>query len=266
MGEGAFESLKTVFYYGSNIVLNQSWHGYDVTCPYSKIYFVTDGEIAVKVGETEYVLRENDCALIPSGVEHSFYHTELQYGKKRWFHFDVTQGGASFFDKYDFSYVTHVNEPDKLNAFFDVIDENKEGGQAHQMLAVTSAVAGVVSMFLQNANAAARGLDNEIDRTISYMEANVERNFSLEELSSRVHLSPNYFIRKFKERTGFSPIKYANMLKIERTKDLLENSDLPVSAVMSQVGLYDAAYFSRLFKANTGHTPRQFRAIYGKSW
>lgn len=264
MSDGAFGAIKTVFYYGSNIVLNQSWSGYDVTCPYSKIYFVLDGEIAVKLEGREYVLKKNDCALIPSGVKHSFYHTNLKYGKKRWFHFDMTQGGVCFFDKYEFSFVTHIRDDDAINALFDLIDENKNGSFAYQRLALTSAVAGVVSLFLKSANVVENNVGGELDRAISFMESNVEQNFTVEELAERVHLSPNYFIRKFKEHTGFSPIKYVNMLKLERAKGLLENSELPISAVMAEVGLVDAAYFSRLFKTNTGHTPRQYREIYGK--
>ena len=58
-------------------------------------------------------------------------------------------------------------------------------------------------------------------------------------------------------------MKYMNMLKLEKAKSLLENTDAPINEVMADAGYYDAAYFSKLFKSATGCSPKKFREIYG---
>jgi AraC-like DNA-binding protein len=83
-----------------------------------------------------------------------------------------------------------------------------------------------------------------------------------EELAKFVNLSPNYFVRKFKKRTGHSPIQFVKMIKLERAKFLLEQSFEPVNAIMEQLGFYDAAHFSKMFKLRYGHSPKKYREIY----
>ena len=73
------------------------------------------------------------------------------------------------------------------------------------------------------------------------------------------NLTPNYFTKKFKEKTGHTPLKYVNILRLERAKFLLEHTERPISEVMEEVGFLDAAHFSKLFKLGTGYTPTKFR-------
>lgn len=46
-----------------------------------------------------------------------------------------------------------------------------------------------------------------------------------------------------------------------RALELLQTTELSVSEIAVQVGIYDANYFSRLFKKVTGYPPRYFKAI-----
>ena len=106
---------------------------------------------------------------------------------------------------------------------------------------------------------------DEIESAIKAAESFSGRELNLAALANAAHLSPNYFIRKFKERKGITPVKYLNMLKLERAKSLLENTELTFSEIMNETGFYDAAYFSKVIKSNTGLSPKAFRAVYGKN-
>ena len=52
------------------------------------------------------------------------------------------------------------------------------------------------------------------------------------------------------------------MIKLERAKFLLEQSHESVGAIMEQLGFFDAAHFSKIFKQRYGHSPRKYREIY----
>jgi two-component system response regulator YesN len=58
---------------------------------------------------------------------------------------------------------------------------------------------------------------------------------------------------------GTSPERFLSQVRVEKAKDLLENSFLSVKEVSTEVGVSDAAHFSRSFKAACGVTPAQYR-------
>ena len=72
-------------------------------------------------------------------------------------------------------------------------------------------------------------------------------------------IPPRSFKRRFKQATGLSPLAYAQRLRVERAKALLEEGDLSVDAISWKVGYEDVAFFNRLFKRITGLTPSSYR-------
>jgi len=78
-------------------------------------------------------------------------------------------------------------------------------------------------------------------------------------MAARSGLSERTFTRRFKAATGYSPVDYAQTLRIEEAKQLLETTNEPTDAVAAQVGYNDPAFFRRLFKRRTGTTPARYR-------
>ena len=83
----------------------------------------------------------------------------------------------------------------------------------------------------------------------------------MSELCSIFHLHPNYFIRYFKEKTGYPPIEFINNLRINRAKKMLQTQNDPVQVIAYSVGFESSNYFSRLFKRKTGFSPSEYRYI-----
>ena len=79
------------------------------------------------------------------------------------------------------------------------------------------------------------------------------------ENADMARLTPNYFTKKFKEKTGHTPLKYVNILRLERAKFLLEHTDISINKIMEEVGFLDSAHFSKLFKLGTGYSPSKYR-------
>jgi transcriptional regulator GlxA family with amidase domain len=66
--------------------------------------------------------------------------------------------------------------------------------------------------------------------------------------------------RRFKAATGQSPLDYAQCLRIEEAKQMLETTALPTDEVGRHAGYEDPAFFRRLFRRRTGVTPARYRA------
>ena len=88
----------------------------------------------------------------------------------------------------------------------------------------------------------------------NYASANV-----VSQLVERTGVAERTLKRRFKAATGQSPLDYAQSLRIEEAKHLLETTRLPTDEIGHGVGYQDPAFFRRLFKRRTGVTPARYR-------
>lgn len=98
-----------------------------------------------------------------------------------------------------------------------------------------------------------------IDESVRYMIAKLDSHIDLDELAQICGMSRYYFVRKFRERNGESPIHYFIHLKIQRACELLETTEFDVKKIAESLGYDDPFYFSKLFKRSTGQSPQHFR-------
>lgn len=86
---------------------------------------------------------------------------------------------------------------------------------------------------------------------------------NVEEALEEVPSSRRNIIRRFKQATGITPIRYLQKTKIEAAKNLLETTNKDILDVMISCGYNDMKNFRQLFKTFTGLTPKTYREKYG---
>ncbi len=91
------------------------------------------------------------------------------------------------------------------------------------------------------------------------MRNNIHQELNLSTLAEHAQLSKFHFSKKFKELTDSSPIQHFINMKIQYACNKLDNSDLAVKVIASELGYNDPYYFSRLFKKMIGLSPKQYR-------
>jgi AraC-like DNA-binding protein len=102
--------------------------------------------------------------------------------------------------------------------------------------------------------------DPRLKAAVRLAAANSSSRLSLARLAREANMSPNHFIRTFKRETGETPGAFAKRLRIESARRLLRWTDLSVAQTAEQAGYPDIYSFSRDFKAQTGMSPRSFKA------
>lgn len=103
-------------------------------------------------------------------------------------------------------------------------------------------------------------------RIIDFVNDNfTSGQLSLQQVADKFDISPNYVSRFFKQETGSHFNHYVSMLRMDKAKDLLVNSDKKVKDIIFEVGYMDAASFLRKFKAQEGITPGQYRERMGRA-
>lgn len=92
-----------------------------------------------------------------------------------------------------------------------------------------------------------------------FIEDNLRESIDFANYASSQNISIGYFRSLFKSATGLPPVEYLNRLRIVRAIEYLKDNRLSISDVSAEVGIYDANYFSRIFRKVIGYSPREFR-------
>lgn len=98
-----------------------------------------------------------------------------------------------------------------------------------------------------------------LQQAIKLLEGHIEENITLAEIAASAGLSPFHFSREFKRATGVSPHQYLIRLRLERARDLLASTDLPIAEVALRSGFASQSHFTRYFRKLTATTPRAYR-------
>jgi AraC family transcriptional regulator len=94
-----------------------------------------------------------------------------------------------------------------------------------------------------------------------YVEENLRRDISLDELAALAQLSRFHFVRAFKKTTGWPPHQFILRQRVEKAKRRLSTSNEPIHSIAGALGFGSAAQFSGTFGKVAGCSPSQFRRM-----
>lgn len=82
-----------------------------------------------------------------------------------------------------------------------------------------------------------------------------------EEIAQQLNMSYSLFRRVFKQYTGFSPAQYRMQIKVQRAKELLVSTTMPVKEIAYELNFESVSHFVAFFKAKVGVTPGGYRGF-----
>jgi AraC family transcriptional regulator len=100
----------------------------------------------------------------------------------------------------------------------------------------------------------------KLRRIIAYIQEHLAEELPLATLAAVMPLSPAHFARLFKRATGRTPHQYVLHCRLERAKQLLAETTLPLSEIACQVGCADHSHLTALFRRSVGLSPKAYRA------
>ena len=94
---------------------------------------------------------------------------------------------------------------------------------------------------------------------IEYIHSHPKEHCSMKAMASLCHLSDSYFSRLFLKEMGENFLTYLNRCKVERSKVLLQESQMSISQIALELGFSDTSHYTRIFKRFEGITPTVYR-------
>ncbi|SEP11389.1 AraC family transcriptional regulator [Paenibacillus sp. OV219] len=248
-------------------VTNKGWQS-EQPPEFYRLWFIKDGEGGLQIKDQCYELKPGRLLMLPPGAQQFFGPSEGQFVSLYWCNFRATIGDMDLFDILNLKVSIALNEQEQehIVSLFKHLIAAYQSETLTRGLRVRAALFEMMAYFLEYSGFNEKKfLEIEpiakINHVLEYIEEHLSEQISVDELAKLAFLHPNYFIGYFKNIVGYAPTQFINIRKMERAKTLLEDVNIQIAEVASQIGLQNH-YLSRLFKQYTGLTPKRYRQIY----
>ena len=99
----------------------------------------------------------------------------------------------------------------------------------------------------------------KLKQAIDYINDNLDEKINIYDIAKLVDISNYYFCRMFHASTGISPYQYVLRQRVAKTKELLENSKLPLADIAYECGFSSQSQMTQHFRKQVGVTPKVYR-------
>ena len=103
------------------------------------------------------------------------------------------------------------------------------------------------------------GSSQIIKLAIQDINENYRNKISLKTVADHLHTNPSYLSTLFKQEMGMTFTDYLNQVRINRSCELLANTNLSLVDVSFQAGFDGQSYFTKVFRKIKGATPKDYR-------
>ncbi len=246
----------------------------------TSLLFLTSGTAKKSCGLDEFELGKNSVFVVPQGYLNSTS--------------EISSGATGFYCHFDFS-IFHLTSLKKLKkafpflftdqqpllqlnetsaefltfSFYRLISEYLDHREHLNFNLISSyLIAAFQEMKLFYSEEPSEEFSSNARITGDFKELlynHITETRSTSNFAEKLNISPNHLNKCVKSTTGKTAKELINEAVILEAKNLLFETDLPIGEVAFELGIEDAAYFSRLFKQLTGSSPQQFRRMIEKS-
>jgi AraC-like DNA-binding protein len=227
---------------------------YRFECRHScALYYILSGQLTVKTASGEWVLAEGDIGIFDAGIPMLLQNRGP----------DVSASyQISFFADRDLSALglpTAIRGAEALRPRFAAAYEGYLAHGIGYRIRASAAVLELVAALLSRQAGEVQGRSGKrLAALVAYIGEHYAEELSPEALARRAGYSPSHLRELFREELGLSPVRYVNRLRIDRACALL-HEDIPIWRVAELVGFPNANYFSRIFRAEMGTTPIEYK-------
>lgn len=153
-----------------------------------------------------------------------------------------------------------VEERKRFESIIFLIEEELENKSSGHLTAAHSCINLVLTMIFRKMSEKSFYSENIIDNEmLHYIRENCNKKLTIEMFSSKGHYNPSYFSRAFKKHTGTTFTEYLKQARINRSCELLLNTDMKIDDIYTEVGYSNKTMFFKDFRKHTSTTPLKYR-------
>lgn len=228
---------------------------------YQMIY-VASGAAHFIINGEEKILKEGTLFLYKPLESQDYKYIRLENPEVYWIHFGGNQV-PMLLEKLNLNRsIMNVGIQSEYKELFDeiirelimkrfsYIDMTKQLGQKLFIL---------FSRYMDEMSLEGCGRNEKIDIIIERINKEYQKDLQVESLAKKYGFSTCWFIKLFKEYTGYTPLQYITKIRLGKAKELLQSNVYNISEIAELCGYDNPLYFSRIFKKHYGKSPREYR-------
>jgi AraC-like DNA-binding protein len=228
------------------------------------------------------VVRGGQALLIRPGQMHAGASETLQPGRWSWLRIRITPGRSSSVTPslpgLDPRQSAHLlrglastpqpvfrYSPSLLDCFNRLISEHRYPTDESPLVA-RSILHELIAWVLRDIrNDSRRGTTENaqhsppVAKALLWLSQHIDEGVSVSDLAAAAGSSESYFRRRFHAETGLSPREYVAHYRLQESKRMLLSTHHSITDIAMRLGFSTSAYFTSVFRRNTGQTPSQFR-------
>jgi AraC family transcriptional regulator len=99
----------------------------------------------------------------------------------------------------------------------------------------------------------------QVKVSVEYIQSHLYSELRLDQIANHVGISPYYLAHGFKATTGISPHQYVLHCRLERSQQLLRNTQMPIAEIAYEVGFGSQSHMTSVFRRILHTTPNKYR-------
>lgn len=221
--------------------------------PFFELIFFLEGKANIDAGEESVDVLGFDVVIYPPGLEHA-EHLDLRRRQEiicLW----ADTGPTRSFDHA----IKLMDERGTLRALFEMVYAEFTANRPCSADLIACYLQAIFLQVRQHFSEPSREASTLVERSLGFIHEHYARDFDIDGLASQVAVSPSYLFRLFKKKMQVTPMRYRNIVRIDKAKLLLADQALAVDAVAERVGFEDPKYFARVFRDLVGMSPSAYR-------
>lgn len=256
-----------------------AWHWHDEM----EIVIVTQGAIDAAVPHHTYHLAAGDGILIPSGQLHSYHPSGSGVHHDACLFDPILLAGYrnSYFDRTFLSPVLRVvgqrdfvffhdrkEHQTILQLFHELVEIEASGtpGWEMEMAACLSRIWVQLFRLIRPNTPSSSGTVSRSDQRakdmITYLQQHYDEGLTMEQIAAAANIGPREGFRVFRSTLGMSPVQYLTSYRLHKAAELLTQGTASVTEISERCGFSTPSYFARVFRAQMGCTPREYRTAF----
>lgn len=249
------------------------WHGA------AELFYIEDGELEYSTPAGGQVFKAGEGGFLPGGVLHS--SLALSGGGKQLLHiFDplLVSGcrGSRIEQKYVLPLLSACPEVlrlspgesgqakllEKLQTSFAISPE-ETGYELRLRSALSEIWLGLVSAAEESGGGKGQSAGAQLlKQMLAFIYENYQEKIAVSQIAASAHISERSCFELFRTCMATTPMDYLRSCRVSRACDMLLVGEKSVTRVAEECGLGSGSYFARVFRAETGLSPFEYRKKY----
>ena len=252
-----FGDYSVTLSFGGYVVTDENWNQKILQCPWSRIYYVMDGEGIFELDGESIKIEPGYVYFAPCGVSYGFYG--LKDITKLFFHVNVIKpDGYDVFSTPDariMRFKRSKEEMEKFVSWYLSEDPIKHMALKSEIIKTVAEAAGEISNPLNYRAVYSRTVAD----AIFYIRQNLSADLRTGDVADAVFCSVGNLNERFIKEIGTTVAKYIDDLLMFEARKLLASGNKTVGEISSALGYCDQFYFSRRFTKRFSITPKDYR-------